>query len=168
MFAKTIRLSIAIGCVIFGIIKFVQNDLYGGLALLMAGVMIAYFHFRNASIIAVASYVKRGEYDRAKKLLEETPNVKLLSKGNKGYYYWSRAYIKINENDTLDVESDFIKSLEYGLRDENDKAMANASLGEIYIHKGNNIKAIEHLDKAIELSTNDSFKKKIEKLKSSL
>jgi len=86
MLAKIIRLSIAIGCAVFGVIKLVQNDIYGALALFMAGMIITYTHFRNASIIAAVNYVKREEYDRAKKLLEETPSVKLLSKGKSRNY----------------------------------------------------------------------------------
>lgn len=114
---------------------------------LMCGYMI-YAYFKYASVNLAFKKIRAKELKSAYNLLLDTPSPKLLSKGEKTYYYWGMGIIKISENKLDEAEREFYNALRYGVTTANNMVIINLSLAQVCMYKEEYEKAKVYLGEA--------------------
>lgn len=116
------------------------------IALLMIYMVFAYFKF--ASVSLAFRQIKQKRLKNAYQLLLDTPNPKLLTRGEKTYYYWGMGIIKISEDKFDEAEREFYNALRFGITTPNNMVVINLSLAQICMYKEEFEKAAVYLDEA--------------------
>jgi len=148
MLTKRLRILIIFIALIVGIISSI-NKIYwlaavvGGIALYM---IFAYFKY--ASVSLAFKKIRQKNLKSAYNLLLDTPNPKLLTRGEKTYYYWGMGIIKISEDKFDEAERDFYNALRFGITTANNMVVINLSLAQICMYKEEYEKANVYLDEA--------------------
>lgn len=114
---------------------------------LMCGYMV-YAYFKYASVNLAFKKIRAKELKSAYNLLLDTPSPKLLSKGEKTYYYWGMGIIKISENKLDEAEREFYNALRYGVTTANNMVIINLSLAQVCMYKEEYEKAKVYLGEA--------------------
>ena len=98
MFNKYIRFLIIILSIIAIIFGIIHKNLIAVIVAAGVGIYMLYAYFKYASVTLAFKKIRKKELKSAYNLLIDTPNPKLLTKGEKTYYYWGMGIIKISEN----------------------------------------------------------------------
>lgn len=148
MLNKYIRFMLIVISLIVTILSVINGTyifaLCGGL---ICGYMV-YAYFKHASVNLAFKKIRAKELKSAYNLLLDTPNPKLLSKGEKTYYYWGMGIIKISENKLDEAEREFYNALRYGVTTANNMVIINLSLAQVCMYKEEYEKAKVYLGEA--------------------
>jgi hypothetical protein len=102
--------------------------------LLLAGLVLLTY-FRNERILLSFWFLRKNNFDRAKKILEGIKNPEdSLTKGQVAYYYFLLGLIESQKGITQ-AEKLLRKALKLGLKQDHDKAMAKMSLAGFAVAK---------------------------------
>ena len=148
MLTKKIRILIISIALIIGIISSILK-LYWLAAI--AGVTALYMifaYFKYASVSLAFKKIRQKNLKSAYSLLLDTPNPKLLTRGEKTYYYWGMGIIKISEDKFDEAEREFYNALRFGITTANNMVVINLSLAQICMYKEEYEKASVYLDEA--------------------
>lgn len=115
-------------------------------ALVMIYMTCAYFKF--ASVSLAFKKIRQKRLKNAYQLLLDTPNPKLLTRGEKTYYYWGLGIIKISEDKFDEAEREFYNALRFGVTTPNNMVIINLSLAQICMYKEEYEKASVYLEEA--------------------
>lgn len=105
-------------------------------------------YFKYASVSLAFKKIRQKNLKSAYNLLLDTPNPKLLTRGEKTYYYWGMGIIKISEDKFDEAERDFYNALRFGVTTANNMVVINLSLAQICMYKEEYEKAAVYLDEA--------------------
>lgn len=117
----------------------------------MCGIIALYMifaYFKYASVSLAFKKIRQKNLKEAYMLLLDTPNPKLLTRGEKTYYYWGMGIIKISEDKFDEAERDFYNALRFGITTANNMVVINLSLAQICMYKEEYEKAAVYLDEA--------------------
>jgi len=148
MLNKKVRLLIIFVALVLGIV-FSMLKIYWISAVL--GFIILYMifaYFKYASVSLAFKEIRQKNLKGAYNLLLDTPNPKLLTRGEKTYYYWGMGIIKISEDKFDEAERDFYNALRFGVTTANNMVVINLSLAQICMYKEEYEKANVYLDEA--------------------
>ena len=148
MLNKKIRLLIIFISFAVGIVASITKTYWlSALAGLVALYMI-FAYFKYASVSLAFKKIRQKNLQSAYSLLLDTPNPKLLTRGEKTYYYWGMGIIKISEDKFDEAERDFYNALRFGITTANNMVVINLSLAQICMYKEEYEKANVYLDEA--------------------
>lgn len=117
----------------------------------LIGLVILYMffsYFKFASVSLAFKKIRQKDLKSAYSLLLDTPNPKLLTRGERTYYYWGMGIIKISEDKFDEAERDFYNALRFGVTTANNMVVINLSLSQICMYKEEYEKALVYLDEA--------------------
>ena len=148
MLTKRTRILIIFIALIIGIISSI-NKIYWLAAI--SGVIALYMvlaYFKYASVSLAFKKIRQKNLKSAYTLLLDTPNPKLLTRGEKTYYYWGMGIIKLSEDKFDEAEREFYNALRFGITTANNMVVINLSLAQICMYKEEYEKANVYLDEA--------------------
>ncbi len=148
MFNKYIRFLIIILSVVAIIFGIIHKNLIVVIIAAGVGIYMVYAYFKYASVTLAFKKIRKKELKSAYNLLIDTPNPKLLTKGEKTYYYWGMGIIKISENKLDEAEREFYNALRYGVTTSNNMVIINLSLAQICMYKEEYEKAKVYIEEA--------------------
>lgn len=135
MLNKYIRFLIIAISLITIIVGIKSGTIYISIIAALVCIYMCYAYFKFASVSLAFKKIRRKELKSAYNLLIDTPNPKLLSKGEKTYYYWGMGIIKISQNKFDEAEREFYNALRYGVTTTNNMVIINLSLAQICMYK---------------------------------
>lgn len=148
MLNKYIRFMLILISLVIIVMSFVSGAYLLTVCGALMCVYMLYAYFKYASVSLAFKKIRAKELKSAYNLLLDTPNPKLLSKGEKTYYYWGMGIIKISENKLDEAEREFFNALRYGATTANNMVIINLSLAQICMYKEEYEKAKVYLGEA--------------------
>jgi len=148
MLTKKARILIILIAFIVGIISSLCK-IYALAAI--AGIIALYMifaYFKYASVSLAFKQIRQKKLKSAYTLLLDTPDPKLLTRGERTYYYWGMGIIKISEDKFDEAEREFYNALRFGITTANNMVIINLSLAQICMYKEEYEKAAVYLDEA--------------------
>jgi ATP/maltotriose-dependent transcriptional regulator MalT len=136
VFSNPIRIALILGCIGFGIYRVVYGDRIG-LLLIFAGILYTYGYFRYSSVWLAFRAVRKGDLDRAARLLSQTRNPSSLSSQQRAYFELASGIVAANRGEEEAAERHFRAALHHKLRTENDRCIAEVCLAELLARRGN-------------------------------
>lgn len=161
MYSKAIRIILILAYIGIGLMLLSVGNLIGVVLFAVAGVTF-YAGIKYGSVGAAWKALRKGKFDKAKRMLEETKKPERLAKGVKGYYYLIWGYVNIYEKQYDTAVDNFNKTLEVGLKTKNDEAIVHFKLALIYMAINQVDLAEQYLQKAKELDPKQQLIEKIE------
>ena len=120
-----------------GILFYTQEEFLKAFLFIIAGCLFIYGYYRYSNIWLIFNHIKRNEFERAELLLNDIKSIEVLNSQSKAYYYFSKGIVEDNKNNLAEAEKNYLNSLKYNLRTENDKSIINLNLANIYFRKKN-------------------------------
>lgn len=152
MLTKSTRILIIFSSIIIGIISSINKAYWLAAISGVIGLYMIFAYFKYASVSLAFKKIKQKNLKSAYNLLLDTPNPKLLTRGEKTYYYWGMGIIKISEDKFDEAERDFYNALRFGITTANNMVIINLSLAQICMYKEEYEKANVYLDEAKRIS----------------
>jgi len=148
MLSKKTRILIIFLAIVLGTISSIFK-LYLLAAILGVIALYMFFaYFKYASVSLAFKQIRQKNLKSAYDHLLDTPNPKLLTRGEKTYYYWGMGIIKISEDKFDEAERDFYNALRFGVTTANNMVVINLSLSQICMYKEEYEKANVYLEEA--------------------
>lgn len=164
MFTPLIRVVLVLSSLGMAILFYLREDYANtGLSLLAVGLFI-YGYFKYGTVYAAFQQLKKGNFDKAEKLISKIRNPKDLSKQQKGYYYFTTGLIASEKNKLDFAKSELNKALEFGLRTKNDTSIVILNLANIEYELRELSLAKEYLDKLKDYELKQLVKTEMDKL----
>ena len=148
MLTKKVRILIIFIALIVGIASFLCNLYCLTAVAVIIAIYMLFAYFKYASFSLAFKKIKQKNLKSAYNLLLDTPNPRLLTRGEKTYYYWGMGIIKISEDKFDEAERDFYNALRFGITTANNMVVINLSLAQICMYKEEYEKANVYLDEA--------------------
>jgi tetratricopeptide (TPR) repeat protein len=168
MFSNTIRLLLILGCLLAGIIGLFRSRPSRSILLFAAAALLAYGYFRYGSVWLISRHVRKGEMDKAERMLGTIKNPQLLAPQQKGYYYLYKGAVEQQKGNLEGAKSSYLDALAEGAMTANNKSIANLNLASIYYRQGMLEQAKERLREAKEVPHKREVEYEIEELGSKL
>jgi Tfp pilus assembly protein PilF len=132
MLSKVIRLALT--TIIFGwsVYQFANGKIGNGILFVLLAGLVLLTYFRNERILLSFWYLRKNDFDKAKKLLQgiKHPEESLVG-GQVAYYYFLLGLIESQKGTGADKL--LRKALALGLKQDHDKAMAKMSLASFAV-----------------------------------
>src|SRR5574344_41059 len=148
MVEKKVRFLIIIVTFIINIVAAYFKLIYLLIPSLLVFIYMCFAYFKFASVGLAFKQIRQKQLKSAYKLLIDTPNPKLLTRGERTYYYWGMGIIKISEDKFDEAEREFYNALRFGITTPNNMVVINLSLAQICMYKEEYEKSIVYLDEA--------------------
>lgn len=155
--------------VLFGLVmawnSFSDENYQSTLLFAFAVALTIWGYFKNGTVYLAYNQLKKQNFEKAEALLKKIKSPDNLKTQQKAYYHFSKGFINL-EKGKLDLSLEhFRKSINIGLRTQNDKAIALLKVALIEI-KNNNISEASNLLKQInQLKHKSALNQEVEKLK---
>lgn len=148
MLNKKTRIFIIFIALFIGIITSIKKIYWLSAVSGVIALYMFFAYFKYASVSLAFKKIRQKNLKSAYNLLLDTPNPKLLTRGEKTYYYWGMGIIKISEDKFDEAERDFYNALRFGITTANNMVVINLSLAQICMYKEEYEKANVYLDEA--------------------
>ncbi len=148
MLTKKTRILIIFIALVVGIISSICKFYWLSAIAGIVALYMFFAYFKYASVSLAFKKIRQKKLQSAYNLLLDTPNPKLLTRGEKTYYYWGMGIIKISEDKFDEAERDFYNALRFGITTANNMVVINLSLAQICMYKEEYEKANVYLDEA--------------------
>jgi tetratricopeptide (TPR) repeat protein len=167
MFPKPLRFVLIGVSTAYGLYYVTHGQPIGYLYLL-AGALLIYGYFRYGPVFIAFHHIRRKNFARAESLLAQVRDPELLSTGQRSYFELASAELAIHRGDHGVAERHLRTALDHRLRSENDRALAEALLGQLLIERGAVAEAREALERARQRPCQPGVAKAIEEAFKSL
>ncbi len=154
---------------VVGVVLYVQMGIWAAVPPLSAALLMIASYFLLGTVGPAFSKLKKGKITEAQSLIDLNYFPNLLLKRHKAYYHFVIGMLSLQHNQREQSKEHFEKSLEIGLRNENDKGFATLNLAHIKFVDGDYAQSREYLKRCKEFQTNDlMLNEKIEELEVAL
>ncbi|MEL6590410.1 MAG: tetratricopeptide repeat protein [Bacteroidota bacterium] len=119
-----------------------------GLGLLMGFGLLVWGYFRNGSVYLAYWRLRRDQYDKADRLLDEVQRPKWLGRVVQGYYYLCRGHIAFHEQRYTEAQMHFRTAYELRPPNGNDRALILLNLAQLSNIQGDKKQARQYLKEA--------------------
>jgi len=137
MFSRLYRYLIIIVSLMATVFFFLKEDYLNMSMMLGAAILIFFGHYRYGTVYEAFQYLKKENYVKAEKLINQIYKPEWLAKGQKSYFHFTKGVIA-TQKDNLDLGfSELSKALELGLRTENDTSIVLLNLANIELERKN-------------------------------
>lgn len=164
MHSPIVRLILTIIALYFSWNAYSDGNIQSALLYLLAVGLIIWGYFKNGTVYLAFNQIKNQNFDKAELLLNKVNSPENLKKQQQAYYHFTKGYIDLNKSDNNSSLNHFKKSIELGLRTENDKAVALLNIVSIELEQKNFEEAKSLLNEIQNLNYKDSLTPEIEKI----
>jgi tetratricopeptide (TPR) repeat protein len=164
MFNNSVRLILSVIFLSLAIYLFLTGRIQLGVLFVVPIIFLKYGYFRYGSVWSAFKDLKKGRNDKAEKLINPIKYPDLLTKQQKGFYFFTKAIIEQDKENFDEAEFLYLKALELRVRTKNNEAIINFNLAKIYNEKNLTDSARERLQKAISFFDKKELDIEIEKL----
>jgi uncharacterized protein HemY len=147
MFPKPLRFVLIGVSTAYGLYCVMHGQPIGYLYL-CASAFLIYGYFRYGPVFIAFRHIRRQNFARAESLLAQVRHPELLSSGQRSYFELASAELAIHRGDHSVAERHLRVALDHRLRTENDRALAEALLGQLLIERGALAEARDALERA--------------------
>ena len=147
MFTPIIRIVLVIFSLVAAAYFYSKEDFVNMSIMLLAGGLFIYGYFKYGTVYAAFQQIKKDNVKKAEELISKIKNPDKLTKGHKGYYYFTTGIIALEKKEFEKSHSDLTQALDIGLRTENDKSIVLLNLANIELLRKDYNKAIEYIKK---------------------
>lgn len=147
MFTPTIRIVLVIFSLSMAFYFFTRGEYILIIMPLIAAILFIYGYFKYGTVYAAFMQLKKGNFDKAEKLLLKVNKPKNLDSENRGYYHFSKGLIYSNKKDWDNASKELNEALNFKLRTENDTSIVILNLAEIELNKKEFVKANQFLER---------------------
>ena len=147
MDTRIIKSITALAALAFNTYLFILGRWGWGITLLFATAVLVLVVFRSTRMIMVFYHMRMQRMDKAKVWINRINPDHLWSK-QKGYYYFLLGSADIQTNSLAQSEKNFRTALQFGLRQDHDKAAAYLNLAVISANRRKKREAITLLNEA--------------------
>ena len=149
MFTPIIRIVLVIFSLVAAAYFYSKEDFVNMSIMLLAGGLFIYGYFKYGTVYAAFQQIKKDNVKKAEELISKIKNPDKLTKGHKGYYYFTTGIIALEKKEFEKSHSDLTQALDIGLRTENDKSIVLLNLANIELLREDYNKAIEYIKKVM-------------------
>lgn len=164
MFPPKLRFALIVVCLLVGIYSFIQGQLFPGVALLVVAGLLAYGHFSYNRVWLIYKHVLSGEFEQADAQLKKVGSVASLSKEQQSYYHFSKGMVAMNKTAYDEAEIELQQALDLGLKTDDDMAVANFYMAQIYYKQTSFVLSREFLEKAKQYKAHPNLQTHIKQL----
>ncbi len=164
MFPPKVRFVLIVLCALVGIYSFTQGEVFPGVALFVVGGILAYGHFSYNRIWLIYKHVLSAEYDLAEAKLKKVSSVAKLSQEQQAYYYFAKGMVAMHKTAHDQAEQALLQAMDLGLKTDNDMAVANFYLAQIYYARASYAVAREYLERSKRFQTHPNLQTHIKQL----
>lgn len=164
MFSPKTRLIVIIGCLLLGSFSIYNGKLVATAVALIVILFTLYGYFRQGTVYMAFKLLQQGKNDLAETTLLQTKKVNWLSKTQRAYYHFVKAFIDMAKGRVEESKDGFQEALNIGLKLKNDTGLAYANLASLNHRTKNKVKAREYIEKAKKVKVKKEVKLEIERL----
>lgn len=168
MYTNKVRVILAGISLIMGILSLFAHIFYLSVFFFLFALFQIYGYFAYSGVWLAFKYMKRQDFKGAKSLLEKIKNPNLLSRGQKGYYYFILGNILLYENNFEEALINIKKAVEIGLRTKNDISISYLIMAQIYFCLEKYNEALLNINKAGDTPHKEALNTAIGKLKTGI
>jgi len=167
MFPRALRFVLIGVSTAYGLYYVTHGEPVGYLYL-CASAFLIYGYFRYGPVFIAFRHIRRQNFARAERLLAQVRHPELLSSRQRSYFELASAELAIHRGDHSVAERHLRVALDHRLRTENDRALAEALLGQLLIERGALAEARDALERARRRPCKPAVAKAIEEAAKSL
>jgi hypothetical protein len=168
MYSAKIRLILALGCATCGgCLVLVAGSSTGWLFLVVSG-LLGYGYLRYGTVWLAMRSLRKGDYSGAKRRVAQVSKPARLNSESRAYFELAAGLVAANEGRAPDAEAHLRTSLDYALRTENDRALAEWALAEVLAVRGESTAARSLLGEARKRDCTPDVRRRIEELERSI
>lgn len=147
---------------------FIKEDYLNMSMMLIAAGLFIYGYYRYGTVYVAFQELKKGNYNKAEKLISKIKNPDILNKAQKSYYHFTQGAIASNNEDWDKSYSEWSKALNTGLRTENDISIALVNLANVELERKNFKEANEFIEKTRELKLKPLIKSETDRIQNEI
>lgn len=168
MINRIIKYILAIALLALSVYEFYQGHIGNGIFILFLIGIIIFLLFRNELMLLSFWYIRKSNFEKAKKVLSRIKSPeKSLVKGQTAYYYFLQGLV--NSQSNLKVAEKYFKNaLKIGLRLDHDKALAKLQLAGMAVQRRRKREATTLLSEVKKLDKTKMLKEQVAMLQQSL
>jgi outer membrane PBP1 activator LpoA protein len=163
MFTATVRFALATIASCYGVYLISAGDRTGVLGLAVAALLV-YGYFRYGTVWLAFRAAQQDNIERARRLLSQIKYPSLLASQSRAYYELLAGHIALSQQQESTAETHFRTSLNYRLRTQNDRCLAEVTLAEILAKSGRTAEAREFVAHANSRFCRPEIRERIEQV----
>lgn len=168
MFNPIFRIILVVISLIATFFYFMKDEYLSMSMMIIAAGLFVYGHYRYGTVYIAFQELKKGNYEKAEKLISKIKNPDILNKGQKSYYHFTQGAIASNNEDWEKSYSEWSKAIDIGLRTENDTSIALLNLANVELERKNFEKANEFIKKTSELNLKPLIKSEVDRIQNEI
>lgn len=162
---KNIKLIIASLIILLGFYLIFHRKTSWGIMCIIFSILPILLFFRNENILIAFWYLRKQNFKKTKKWLNNITNINSqLFKQQHGYYYYLNGICE-SQNNTNKSEYFMKKALNLGLTFDHDKALAYLNLAASALNKGKKIEFEKYLNKTKQYDKSNMLENQIKMIK---
>ena len=165
MFTPKIRFVLMALAIVALIISLTSQNLPSALLYGVVSIALLIGYYRSGTVWLAYQQLRRQNYDKAIRYLNQTKYPDRLAKSQKGYYYFIRGFAAIEEEQFEQAQEEFQEALNAGLRTQNDEAITYLQLTDLSLIFEDKAQAQQYLEKIQTLNYKPSLEEALTQVK---
>lgn len=157
-----IRCALALSMLVFNVLLFAKGYWGWGITVIFLTGLVILSFFRNENMILALNYMRVGNQEKAKNSINKISAPQFLPKRQHAYVLYLQAMFNVQDWGLSKAEQYLRKSLQLGLRQPQDQAMAKLQLSGIAAQSGRMAEAKILLQEAKKLDKDKMLKEQID------
>lgn len=157
-----IRCALALSMLVFNVLLFAKGYWGWGITVIFLTGLVILSFFRNENMILALNYMRVGNQEKAKNSINKISAPQFLPKRQHAYVLYLQAMFNVQDWGLSKAEQYLRKSLQLGLRQPQDQAMAKLQLSGICAQSGRMAEAKILLQEAKKLDKDKMLKEQID------
>jgi len=164
MFTPIIRFILLVICGLLAVLFAYMGSVPLIVLCSLFSIVLLWGYYKRGTVFLALSKLRKNDYVAAEKIIGLTVNPDKLSRSQKGYYYFIKAFVEREKDNYPEAESLFLRALAEGLKTGHDKAMSLLALADMEMIKGNKDMARDYLGQMKDLKVQPSLMPSIRRM----
>ena len=148
MYSPVVRILMGLAGLVLIYYYFQAGSELAGYITLFGVALIVWGYFKNGTVYLAWRAVKKEQFEKAERILNQVRYPELLKKEQRGFYHFARGLIEANRNNSDAAYRNLSDALKFGVRTENNIAIINLNLAGLDFEQGKINEAKEHIKMA--------------------
>lgn len=145
MFTPIVRFMLLIFCGLLAVLFAYMGSVPLIVLCSFFSIFLLWGYYKRGTVFLALSKLRKNDYIAAEKIIGLTTYPEKLSNGQRGYFYFIKAFIEREKEHYTEAEQLFLRALAEGLKADHDKAMSLLALADIEMIKGRKETARDYL-----------------------
>lgn len=133
MSGRTLNLLFIFACFFAGVYIFISGHAPIAILCIIAAGIGAWIYYSRYSVLTALYLYSANKKDKAKKAIERIKKPEVLSRNEKGNYYWLNGVLYAEDRKFDEAEKSLLKAREFLTKGSNAEFMVCISLAQIYV-----------------------------------